>query len=542
MIDRWEKYFRLIVLLFAVGCYCSNSHAQDALLDGLGGDDDTEQAADEEEAAPPTQDDFLDLGFGPSRPQLSPEEEQEVKSNIARLTQEAAAAKDQGNLDQALLKYDEVLPELAKVQEPTVSFNVLFDRGKILREQGYVQEAIRAFTAATEFVANVEDKDAVRQNYIEMGQLYLETEQYNTAISIFQGALTLPGESRSAELLFNLGYAQSEFALNQQYARAEETQEGLERAILSYDRAIAVDPNYAEAYYERGTTSLILGERDKAMDDLKESLELDPNNEEAVAQFGFASLNRALSEGSKHNGQRAKIIDDLNIAVAQLSRYLQLVPEPDPDAEVEEEEETEIKRENVLLQRSAAYIELGSESLTGGSDYYKKAIEDAEAVVELIPEAPDGFYQKGLAYRMLGDFPSALEAFDETLRISPGNTQARFRRGIIHFRQGDYQLALADLKKAQQFSVGGINPPAAFWEGLCHSRMGQHRYAVNAYSAALRYQSLYTSAYLNRGIAYMKLGRYQRAEADFNEVLGQDRNNSLARSLRDQIQPLISKR
>ena len=43
---------------------------------------------------------------------------------------------------------------------------------------------------------------------------------------------------------------------------------------------------------------------------------------------------------------------------------------------------------------------------------------------------------------------------------------------------------------------------------------------------------------MNRGIAYMKMGRYERAALDFNEVLRLDRKNSEAKSLRDQSMQL----
>lgn len=523
MYCHWMKNLRLFaVLMMCVSAIPGNAQN---LLDGIGADDPPVA----EEAAPPAQDDFLN--FGAEQRQVTPEEKQAFEKQVMALNDEAKALSEQGDVNAALAKYDEAIAM-------TSNFTSQFEKGMILRGQGYLREAIRAFTLATEFSNDMADKAMVRQNYIELGQSYLETEEYNTAMAVFEGALSLPGESRNAELFFNLGFAQAEFALNQQYQTAQTRQEDLQKALVSYDRAIAIDPNYAEALYERGTAHLLLGDREQAIEDLEQSVEFDPENSEAVAQFGFASLSRALSEGSRRNGQSAKIDADLKKALEQLTRYLTLVPET--TEEEDEEDETEIQRENVLLQRSAAYIALGDEA-QDGSYHYQNAIRDAEAVIELLPDSPDGYYQKGLAHRMLGDFEAAIAAFDETIEISPANPEALLRRGIVHFRRGDLQMAMSDFDKAVQYS-GGINPRASFWLGLSHAKRGDHRLAVTTYTRAIRYQPFYTIAYFNRGLSYMKLGRYERARDDFNEVLGRDRDNSQARSMRDQAVQLIDSR
>jgi tetratricopeptide (TPR) repeat protein len=94
-------------------------------------------------------------------------------------------------------------------------------------------------------------------------------------------------------------------------------------------------------------------------------------------------------------------------------------------------------------------------------------------------------------------------------------------------------LAKTDFNKSVRFSAG-INPRAYFWLGLCYSKEDNPLRAVGAYTKAIRYQPFYTMAYYNRGLSYMKLGRVERAKADFNEVLRRENDNKQARSLRDQ--------
>ena len=443
----------------------------------------------------PNPNDFLGFQSGPT---LTPEEQQAQQQQIDALNAEAQRLADQGDLNSAIAKYDEALG----VGE---NFTSRSQKGHLLLEQGYPQEAIQSFIQALGSATDVE-ATAVTKNYQGLGQAYLDTEQFNTAIAAFSSAMSLPGENRNPELLFNLGVAQAEFALNQQYSTAQTRTEDLQKAITSFDRALELKPDYAEALYERGSNYLLLNDLESAIDDLMQSVEIDPSNAEAVAQLGFASLRRGLNESSRRNGKRAEIIADFQLAVQQLTRYLELVPELPPD--VEPEEEPEILRENIFLQRSAAYIGLGDESKSDREIHYQNAIADAEESSRLSPDAPDGHYQKGLALRMLGDLEAALGSFTEALEISPANSEALLRRGILYYRLGDPELARSDLSKAVRYS-GGVNPRAFFWLGICHTEQENPLRAVDAFSQAIRYSPLYTMAYFNRGLSYMKLGRFR---------------------------------
>lgn len=50
----------------------------------------------------------------------------------------------------------------------------------------------------------------------------------------------------------------------------------LDKALQLYDEAIDLQPDFAEAYKERGNVRMQLHDKEGAMDDLKKSLELAP--------------------------------------------------------------------------------------------------------------------------------------------------------------------------------------------------------------------------------------------------------------------------
>lgn len=463
---------------------------------------------------------------GQTAAEAAQQAQQQLIQQVAPINQQAAALAEAGDLDGAIAKYDESIAL-------GYTFESLYQKGRLLRELGYFQEAIGAFTAAQSYSA--EAGDNVVPFIVEFGQAFVDAEQFNTAISAFESALRGPGMGTNAELWFNKGIAEAEFAKNQKFATPQSRQEDIQKALDSFDRAIRLDPEYAEAYFERGMTYSLMGDIETAIEDFENAVKFDPSNTQALARLGLSSLSRGLSESNRRDGQRAKIDRDLQQAVTQMTRFLELTPPRPPG---EEDDGIEIGREDILLQRSAAYIAQGDEAQGDRSSYYRNAIVDADEVISLEPDAADGHFQKAIALRMLGDLDGAMTELGETLKKAPANVQALLRRGIIQVRQSDYPGAIADLKKASLYA-GGFEPRVHFWLGLCYAKTDKPIEAVREYSAALRFQPTFRIAQYNRGLAYMKLGRFDRAREDFGEVYRQDRSNEQARSLRDQATQLL---
>jgi len=473
----------------------------------------------------------------PGFPDQGPTAEDEAAAELLQTQTDesnraAAALAAQGDLNGALVAYEEAT-------QANPNFTSYLESARILVQLEELNDAIESYSRAIQMSGTLdEDPKEVAKiaipAFLELGQAYLDTEQYNQALNAFTAAAQLPGQSRNAETLYNIGVAQSEYTMSQQFLTAQTRQEELTLAMESFDKAIKINPDYADALYERGNTHVLLGDADKAIDDLEKAVQLDPANSDAIAQLGFVSLQRGLQEANRRNGQTAKILRDLQMAHRQLSQYLATVPE---DQEVDEEDPDAILRENILVNRSAANIGLGDEAQGGSGSYYQQAIADANAAIEIDPEKSDAHYQKGMAFRMLGDHEAAIEAYTEAIELSPSVSEYVLRRGIMFFRTGDLELAKADLNRSVLLA-GGFSARAYFWLGLCNQKQEEPTLAIRDYTRAIRLSPEYHVAYLNRGIAYMKMGRYERAKLDFNQVLRQDRKNTDARSLRDQATQL----
>ena len=117
------------------------------------------------------------------------------------------------------------------------------------------------------------------------------------------------------------------FYINRGYAYANLNQP--ERAIEDFSTAIALNPNYAEAYYNRGNAYAELNEHERAIEDYGKAIELNPAFAEAYYNRGlaYAELNeheRAIKDYDRAialNPAFAEAYGNRGIAYSEIQRY-----------------------------------------------------------------------------------------------------------------------------------------------------------------------------------------------------------------------------
>jgi len=157
----------------------------------------------------------------------------------------------------------------------------------------------------------------------------------------------------------------------------------------------------------------------------------------------------------------------------------------------------------------------GQDLLQAGK--YSAAIEQFKKSLKVAPDEAATHFSLGVCYRMLQQLDDAINEFSEAIRLDPELGDAYLRRGICWYYKGEYGMAIIDCDDAAAIS---LNDPRPFtWKGMALVKQGKLIDAVNTYSLALRNDSRFGLAHVNRGLTYFALKDYARAIDDFEGAI-----------------------
>ncbi|MBD2775758.1 serine protease [Iningainema tapete] len=248
-----------------------------------------------------------------------------------------------------------------------------------------------------------------------------------------------------------------------------------QRAIADFNSVLKINPNYALAYYNRGLTRNKLGDKQGAIADYTSALRINPNYTQAYNNRGDIRNELGDNKGA---------LEDLNSA---------LLIDPNYDL--------------AYLNRSRSRIGLRD---------YQGAIADANSALRINPNYAKAFYNRGIARNALRDYQGAISDYDSALRIDPNYGNAYINRSQSRIALGDYKGAIADTNSALR-----IDPKSALAynnRGLSRSYLGDKQGAISDYTQALRIDPKYALSYRNRGRVRADLGDKQGALVDFQKA------------------------
>jgi tetratricopeptide (TPR) repeat protein len=233
-------------------------------------------------------------------------------------------------------------------------------------------------------------------------QRYFEGESLESAIAVFEHALSIDRE-----------YAPAHAGLGEAYARKYELlkqPEWLNKSRTSCEKAMLLDPNLADAQAAMGMIFNATGEYESAVVAFRRAIERNPNTDSYYAGLAFAH--------------------------EQLGRY--------GDAEATYQAGVAHRPYNWLGYYSLAkFLFLRNR--------YAEAIEMSKCVVDLVPDSYPGYNILGAAYYHLDRTEEALGALAKSMELRP-NYGAASNLGAVYFSEGQYDLAVEAFRKALGFN------------------------------------------------------------------------------------------
>jgi tetratricopeptide (TPR) repeat protein len=217
-------------------------------------------------------------------------------------------------------------------------------------------------------------------------------------------------------------------------------------AVQCLDRAIALNPGLAEAFYLRGTCNTRLNRPQRAAEDLSAATRLKPGWDEAWCSLGIAQLSSGDTASGITSLSKALQLNANLLAAweARARGYREL-----HRAEEELHDLGEVLRiepaEVAALQRRATLLaEMSPE----------KAAEDLSRVISLERDNATAWMERGLCYNRMGDTDRALADLNLACRLRPDDYRPWFERGRILRTLLRADDAVSDLSKAAELAPG----------------------------------------------------------------------------------------
>jgi eukaryotic-like serine/threonine-protein kinase len=264
-----------------------------------------------------------------------------------------------------------------------------------------------------------------------------------------------------------------ELYLRGRYYQEKRTQEGLQRAIVYFERAIEKDPNYALGHAALAASYIMLEDFSvltpeealpKARAAATKALEVDDNLTEAHAALGLVLIHSYVPGGWETAEKELRRAVELNPGYTSAHHWyaLCLLAEGRADDAV-----AEIKRA-LELDPLSLIINTNVGSILTLARRYDQAIEQQKKTLALNPSFPSAYWPLGVAYEQKGMFNEAIAEFQKAIALERSPT---YVAGLGHAyaaagRRGEAEKVLAELIKLSKQSYVPSYELAVVYTGL----------------------------------------------------------------------------
>lgn len=221
------------------------------------------------------------------------------------------------------------------------------------------------------------------------------------------------------------------------------------RAIADFERALKLDPRYAQSYSNRAVSREALGDLALAKADFDMALKVDPKHVTAYYNLAIVHyLEGDYAAAVKHLEQATQLAPDdsdswfqLGLAYDRLGDLDRTILAFSRVIEIEQGFDDE-----AFLWRGLAYLEKGQ---------FTSAEADFSNAIAKGLRTRDTLFYRGLARYYLQRDAEALVDFDDALAYAPKDAESYYYKSYIYARRGDQDKARAAAQKALE-----LDPPA----------------------------------------------------------------------------------
>lgn len=296
------------------------------------------------------------------------------------------------------------------------------------------------------------------------------------------------------------------------------TDPDLNRALLDFNKAIQIAPNYKNAYEKRAWVHFSLENWAAAVSDYTQAINLGSNTLAVYGNRGAANLNLKNYDQSIADSRKALEIDPSNSAV-------------------KENLEKALKLKNPAAAQGMTSAELLKRALEA-----KKAGDTAAqerfltAAIEADPKNYEAVEERVFMYDAAGKSDPAIVDAGRLIELDPTNFDGFYLRASMYAARKEYEKAIPDYTSQLALKLTSDQSASTYYlRSVAYRKTYQYEKALADLGRAIDLHPAYKSALSDRAEIFEFGGSYDLAEADLKAVQKLDPGNKFAESELDNI-------
>jgi predicted O-linked N-acetylglucosamine transferase (SPINDLY family) len=315
-------------------------------------------------------------------------------------------------------------------------------------------------------------------------------------------------------------------------------------AVESYERAIQQNPLYAEAYSNRGSALNALGQLQAALESYDRAIQLKPdyvdayanraNTQGVLGQFQAAVesydevifLRPDFAEAHFNRGSALCFLRQFQAAAESFDKAIRLRPDY-ADAyfgrgnalQALDQFQAAVESYDKTIELNPLHAEAYSNrgSAQHSLEQYEAALASYDKAIQLKPDYADAHSNRGNALGVLQRCEEALESCDRAIALNPAMADAHYNRGNVLYALEQYQAALESYDKAVLLKPD--NARALNNRGSALNSLERYEAALKDFDRAIQLQPDYGDAWYNRGNSYQMLKQHQAALENYSQAI-----------------------
>lgn len=355
--------------------------------------------------------------------------------------------------------------------------------------------------------------------------------------------LEIAADPSNATLLYHRGLVYSGIALSASFTGGGTPRR--QKAIENFSMALKLDPKNIQILQHRAAVFEDLDQLDKALDDYKSVLAINPADSQIFHKIGCLYVHRFKDSSKTIEPLNTCISLDPGYATAYFTRAIAREELGETDkALVDYTKAIDLDpgEDSPYFFRGRLFKKLGQQDKARQDDMQNAILSKSGAGLEffnaVIAEQPGNIpvlYRRAKRLSLAKQYRSALDDLTQIIKLKSDSTEAYFLRGQCWAELHDQQKAIDDLTTAINLDPNGAQAlhwkdsldratvylarGQAYWGLMIPGSIKYHQKAIADYTSAISLGTNDFNAYLNRGSIYGQINDFHKQVADLTKAI-----------------------